>query len=71
MGAHQNTKPIRRALKVPAVAKRIGAGESVTRQMIAAGVIPSYRIGRCIRVDADALEKWIADQSAARGDEAA
>lgn len=61
MSAAEN--PIRRPLKVPAVAQRIGAGESVTRRMIAEGTIPSYRIGRCIRVDADALERWIAEQS--------
>ena len=64
-------EPVRRALRVAEVADRIGAGATLTRRMIKNGIIPSYRIGRCIRVDADVLERWILDrcsQQSARRD---
>lgn len=61
--AKANIQPIRRALRVSDVSRRIGACETIVRQMIADKEIPSYRIGRSIFVDADMLERWIVEQT--------
>lgn len=41
------------------VSELIGVGKSKTYELIAAGVIPSVRIGRSVRVPADRLREWI------------
>jgi excisionase family DNA binding protein len=45
-----------RASEVSEVA---GIGKSKVYELIAAGVIPSVRIGKCVRVPADRLREWI------------
>jgi excisionase family DNA binding protein len=42
------------------VAVILGLGRSTTYQLMAAGVLPTVRIGRAVRVPKDALERWIA-----------
>ena len=48
-------------LKPSEVSELTGVGKSKTYELIAAGVIPSVRIGRSVRVPADQLRRWIAD----------
>ena len=46
-------------LKPSEVAQILGIGRSLTYELIAQGVIPHIRLGRCIRVSAQALQEWI------------
>jgi excisionase family DNA binding protein len=46
-------------LKPAEVSELTGLGKSKTYQLIAAGLIPSVRIGTCVRVPADRLRQWI------------
>ena len=43
-------------------AEALGIGRSLVYEMLARKELPSIRIGRCIRIPANALEKWIEDQ---------
>ena len=36
-----------------------GMGKSKTYELIAAGIIPSVRIGKSVRVPADRLRRWV------------
>ena len=42
-----------------AVAGLLGIGRTKTFQMMSSGALPTVRIGRCVRVPADALVSWI------------
>ena len=42
-------------LRVEEVAEMLSLGRSKTYQLIASGVLPGVRLGRCVRVPADAL----------------
>jgi excisionase family DNA binding protein len=44
------------------VGEAIGVSRARAYELIAAGVIPSIRIGSSIRVPADELRRWIARQ---------
>lgn len=46
-------------LKPSEVSDLTSMGKSKTYELIAAGVIPSVRIGKSRRVPADALRRWI------------
>ncbi len=46
-------------LRASEVSEATGMGKSKTYQLIAAGVIPSVRIGKSVRVPADRLRRWI------------
>ena|ERR1035441_4825193 len=46
-------------LKPAEVGDMTGLGKSKTYALIAAGVIPSVRIGKSVRVPADRLRRWI------------
>ena len=48
-------------LKPTEVSELTGMGKSKTYELIAAGIIPSVRIGKCVRVPADGLRQWIED----------
>lgn len=48
-------------LRPSEVAKLLGVGRSKVYELIATGVIPSLRLGKCVRVQADRLRKWIED----------
>jgi excisionase family DNA binding protein len=41
------------------VAQTLGLSRSFTYQLIASGEIPSLRLGRAVRVPAEALRSWI------------
>jgi excisionase family DNA binding protein len=47
-------------------AEAIGVGRSRMYELLAAGEIPSVRIGASIRVPVAALREWIDQQTAAR-----
>ena len=40
----------------------LGISRSTGYTMLASGALPSIRIGRSVRVPADALKKWIEEQ---------
>jgi excisionase family DNA binding protein len=46
-------------LKPSEVSELTGMGKSKTYELIAAGVIPSVRIGKSVRVPAERLRRWI------------
>jgi excisionase family DNA binding protein len=46
-------------LKASEVSELTGMGKSKTYALIAAGIIPSVRIGKSVRIPADRLRRWI------------
>jgi excisionase family DNA binding protein len=54
--------PDRLLLRPTEVAETLGVGRSKAYELIAAGTIPSIRLGSSLRVPADALRAWIARQ---------
>ena len=48
-------------LKPSEVAQILGIGRSMAYELINQEVIPSIRLGRCIRVSKESLEQWIKD----------
>lgn len=59
-GVEETPKPLRRILLKPReVCQLTGLGKSMVYELMAAGVIPCVRIGRCVRVPADRLGEWI------------
>ena len=49
-------------LKPCEVTQILGIGRSSFYELVAQGELPSIRIGRCIRVPSESLEKWIQDK---------
>ncbi len=49
-------------LRAEEVQEALGLGRSKTYQLIASGELPVVRIGRCVRVPAEALQLWIDDK---------
>jgi excisionase family DNA binding protein len=56
----------RMLLRPVEVAEALGISRSKAYELIAAGTIPSVRIGGGIRVPVDGLRAWIARQTAER-----
>jgi len=46
-------------LKPCEVAQLLGIGRSLVYELINQKIIPSVRLGRCIRVPSESLKKWI------------
>ena len=46
-------------LRVYEAAKVIGMGRSKTYELVAAGVLPSVRVGRSLRVPAEAVREFV------------
>lgn len=59
-------QPERLLLTVEEAAERLGIGKTLTWELVWDGVLPSIRLGRCVRIPLRALEEWIA-QSALGG----
>ena len=57
-------------LKASEVAEMTGLGKSKTYELLAAGEIPSVRIGRAVRVPVDQLQQWIAGLQKQNGEAA-
>lgn len=49
-------------LKPSEVAQILGIGRSLIYELIARGEIPSVRLGRCIRVPTESLQRWLRDK---------
>ena len=50
---------VRLLLRPEEVQEALGLGRSKTYELIASGELPVVRIGRCVRVPAEALQLWI------------
>ena len=55
-------------LKPLEAAQVLGIGRSLMYEMIARGEIPSVRLGRCLRVSKESIEKWIREREQERKD---
>jgi excisionase family DNA binding protein len=55
----------RLALRVAEFAHAVGISRSKAYELIAAGDVPSIRLGGSVRVPVDAMKTWIARQLAA------
>jgi prophage regulatory protein len=49
-------------LKPSEVTQILGIGRSLVYELIARKEIPSVRLGRCIRVPTESLQRWLRDQ---------
>ncbi len=49
-------------LKPSEVAGILGIGRSLIYELIARKEIPSIRLGRCIRIPSESLQRWVKDQ---------
>ncbi len=49
-------------LKPSEVAQILGIGRSLIYELIARREIPSIRLGRCIRIPSESLQRWLKDQ---------
>jgi excisionase family DNA binding protein len=49
-------------ITVPEAARRLAIGRTLTYELIAANELPAVRIGRAIRVPADAIDSFVARQ---------
>lgn len=49
-------------LKPSEVTQILGIGRSLVYELIARKEIPSIRLGRCIRVPSESLQRWLKDQ---------
>ena len=47
-------------LRAEEVARALGLGRSKVYELMATGNLPTVRIGRAVRVPADALRDWVA-----------
>jgi prophage regulatory protein len=56
-------------LKPMEVTQVLGIGRSLVYELIARKEIPSVRLGRCVRVPAESLKKWLKDQEEKRQDD--
>jgi excisionase family DNA binding protein len=48
-------------LKPEEAATALGLGRATTYALLATGTLPSVRVGRAVRVPAEALRQWVAD----------
>lgn len=49
-------------LKPTEVAEVLRIGRSLVYTMLATGELPSVRVGRCIRIPTESLERWLKTQ---------
>lgn len=47
----------------------LGVGRSKIYELIAAGDVPSIKIGKSLRVPVAALEQWVAERAASAGED--
>ena len=48
---------------VEEAARRLGIGKTLAWELVWRGVLPSVRLGRCVRIPLAALEDWVARQT--------
>jgi len=56
-------------LRASEAAVVLGIGRTKVFEMLASGELPAIRIGRCLRVPKDRLERWIYEQTNAQSGE--
>ena len=56
-------------LKPSEVAQILGIGRSLVYELIARKEIPSIRVGRCIRVPSESLQRWIKERENSQSSE--
>ena len=61
--AMAGTTSDRLLLTVEEAARRLGIGKTLAWELVWAGVLPSVRLGRCVRIPLAALEDWVARQT--------
>jgi excisionase family DNA binding protein len=49
-------------LRAEEAATLLGIGRTKVFEMLAAGDLPAIRIGRCVRISRDQLDRWIYEQ---------
>jgi len=54
-------------LRVPAAAKLLDVSRSKLYDLIHQGVVPSIRLGNCLRIPVERLRTWIQDNSDGNG----
>lgn len=59
MDRPQDGVPPRLLLRIPEAAETLGIGRTKIYEMIARGELPTIRIGRAVRISANALQKWV------------
>ncbi len=64
--AMAGTTSDRLLLTVEEAARRLGIGKTLAWELVWAGVLPSVRLGRCVRIPLRALEAWITEQTEGR-----
>ncbi len=57
-------------LRVPEAARLLGIGRSKAYELAAAGILPTVRIGASIRIPAERLRAWVAEQATSPDGEA-
>ena len=50
-------------LRPAEAAQMLGIGRTKVYELLAAGELPSIKIGACVRVPIDGLRQWIQDQT--------
>lgn len=51
-------------LTVEEAAERLRIGKTLAWELVWDGLLPSIRLGRCVRIPLRALEEWIAHEAA-------
>ena len=59
----------RELLKVDEVAALLKLGRTKVYQLVAEGELPAVRIGKVLRISAEALQQWLSTQAVASGEE--
>jgi excisionase family DNA binding protein len=60
---HDSQAPDRLLLRLPEAARALGLGRSTIYQLVQRGELPVVRVGRAVRVPAEALREWVARQT--------
>ncbi len=63
MESHKEVATQRLLLRIPEVAEALGLGRTKIYELIAAGALPTIRVGRAVRVSVTALQKWVEEQN--------
>jgi excisionase family DNA binding protein len=56
-------------IKPSEAAELLGVGRSKVYQMLAAGELPSLRVGALVRIPSDALRRWVEERTKHRSPE--
>ena len=56
-------------LKPSEVTQILGIGRSLVYELIARKELPSVRLGRCIRVPSESLQRWLRDKESREAEE--